>query len=92
MFFAKKFDEYLLRSYSKMNKVFSPSVTNQTGLTFRWGGHGFIAMQPLVNASYVASLITSAQHSLYGQDGLYFSRYLSSAGYLRTLMRDLPLH
>ena len=88
--FSEKFDESQLRSYSKMNDVtLSPSVTNETSIPFRWGSHGFIAMQPLVNASYAASLVTSAPHRLHGQDDHYFSPYLSSAGrYLRTLMRD----
>ena len=90
--FAKAFEETQHQYYSKMNDVpLSTSATTQTSLPFRLGVHGFIAMHPLVNASYASSIITSAPHRLQVQDDSHLTHYRRSARpYLRTLMRDLP--
>lgn len=74
--YAKQLNEDHLNAYAHINDIsFSFLVRNQLDLHFRYGGHGFTAMSPLLHASYDASLIPSAPHRLHRCHGLPASCY-----------------
>ena len=90
--FATQFDEDQYTAYSKINNIpLSAAVIRQASLPFRFGGHGSVALTPLVSASYAASLISSAPNRLEGPQGLSFAQDLGLARpHLLLLMRELP--
>ena len=90
--FATQFDDNQYTAYSKINNIpLSAAVIRQVSLPFRLGGHGLVALTPLVSASYAASLITSAPHRLEGPHGLPVAQYLGLVRpHLQLLVRELP--